>query len=73
VTVFAVRWGSTPRPVLEAAFRKLRMNAKGNVGVVLSRVDLRGHARYQFGDFGYYHRQFKNYYYQRGTKQIVNG
>jgi Mrp family chromosome partitioning ATPase len=53
VTLFVVRWGATPRALVQSAFRKLRRNVKSHLCVVLSRVDLRKHASYGFGDVGY--------------------
>jgi succinoglycan biosynthesis transport protein ExoP len=70
LTVFAVQWGATPQPVIEAAARKLRMNVHGDVCLVLSRVDLRQHARYRFGDFGYYHQHFEKYYRRRAKETV---
>ncbi|WP_448188438.1 GumC family protein [Azospirillum sp. sgz301742] len=61
-TVFCVRWDKTPRNVVAAAVRGL-LDAKVNVvGTLLTRVDVRKHARYGYGDIGYYYGRYRNYY-----------
>lgn len=48
-TVLVVRWASTPLAIFEAAARKLRTTSSHAPRVVLSRVDLRSYAQYEFG------------------------
>jgi len=55
--LFVVKWGSTPREVVQNALRLLRCPATGgqdlrnDVTAVISQVDLEKHARYRYGDF----------------------
>jgi uncharacterized protein involved in exopolysaccharide biosynthesis/Mrp family chromosome partitioning ATPase len=53
----AVKWGSTPREVVQNALRLLRRSATGEqesrnaIAAVITQVDLEKHARYRYGDF----------------------
>ena len=55
--VLAVKWGSTPREVVQNALRLLRQSEPGGkdlqdaIAAVITQVDLEKHARYRFGDF----------------------
>ena len=55
--VLAVKWGSTPREVVQNALRLLRQSETGGkdlrdaIAAVITQVDLEKHARYRFGDF----------------------
>jgi polysaccharide biosynthesis transport protein len=62
-SIFLVRWGQTPRRVVLGALRSLRQNGGPLAGVVLSRVDLRRHATYGYGDSGYFYGQYGRRYY----------
>lgn len=59
--IFLVRWERTPRELAVNAIRLLRELRK-NVGVVLSQVNVRRHARYGYGDYGYYYSKYRSYY-----------
>jgi polysaccharide biosynthesis transport protein len=62
-TVFLVRWAKTPRQVVLSSLR-LFDNAQGVgiTGVVLSRVNVRRHSLYAYGDYGYYYGRYPSYY-----------
>jgi polysaccharide biosynthesis transport protein len=55
--LLAVKWGSTPREVVQNSLRLLRRSATGGqdlrnaVAAVITQVDLEKHARYRYGDF----------------------
>lgn len=61
-TVFVVRWASTRREVVQMALRQLLDAGADMAGVVLSRVDVRKHAGYGYGDSGYYYGRSRKYY-----------
>jgi uncharacterized protein involved in exopolysaccharide biosynthesis/Mrp family chromosome partitioning ATPase len=54
-TLFAVRWGSTPREVAQNALQLLSSVAeydiRDSIAAVITQVDLKRHARYRYGDF----------------------
>jgi hypothetical protein len=53
--LFAVRWGSTPQEVVQNALQLLRParedDMRDAIAAVITRVDLKRHARYRYGDF----------------------
>ncbi len=61
-TVFVVRWSETRRAMVAAAMRQLRSSGAELAGVLLSMVDVRKHARYGYGDSGYYYGPLRKYY-----------
>ena len=61
-SIFIIRWGKTPRQIALGALKLLRSQGGGTVGAVLSRVNVRKHARYGFGDHGYYYGHYGSYY-----------
>jgi len=61
-TIFVVRWAETRREVVTTALRQLRGSGAELAGVLLSMVDVRKHARYGYGDSGYYYGTAKKYY-----------
>jgi polysaccharide biosynthesis transport protein len=61
-TVFVIRWARTPRAAVVTALKQLRSAGANLGGVVLSRVNIRQHARYGYGDSMYYYRGYKKYY-----------
>ncbi|HZL59293.1 MAG TPA: polysaccharide biosynthesis tyrosine autokinase [Stellaceae bacterium] len=67
-TMFLVRWGKTPRPVVLGALKSFQTNGGDLAGVVLTRVDFRKHATYGYGDAGYYYgsygKRYAGYYRQ---------
>lgn len=61
-SVFAVRWGRTPREIVHQGLKDLVETGAQVSGVVLTMVDPEKHARYGFGDSGYYYQGVKSYY-----------
>jgi succinoglycan biosynthesis transport protein ExoP len=59
--VFIVRWETTPRELALNALKLLR-DLKKSVGIVLAQVNIRRHARYGYGDYGYYYSKYRSYY-----------
>lgn len=60
-TVFVVRWEHTPRRVVLGAFKQLQSAGAMVAGVVLTRVNVKKHARFGYGDQGYYYGRYKEY------------
>ena len=61
-TVYIVRWERTPRNVALAGLSQLAEAGADIAGVVVSRVDVRKHARYGYADSGYYQGRYRKYY-----------
>jgi succinoglycan biosynthesis transport protein ExoP len=61
-TLFLVRWASTPRPLAINGIRQLIDDNASLAGVVMTQVKLRKHARYGYGDSGYYYGRYREYY-----------
>lgn len=59
--VFLVRWERTEREVALTALKQLT-EVSTNIGVVLSQVDLRRHAKYGFNDYAASYSKYRNYY-----------
>ena len=60
--VFVARWGKTRRESASLGIKQIK-DAGGSVaGVLLSRVDVKKHADYGYGDSGYYHSKYASYY-----------
>ncbi len=66
-TVFVVRWGKTHREVVLVGLKALMETGAHLTGIVLSRVDLKRHAEYGFGDSGYYYKGVKSYYTSKSS------
>jgi succinoglycan biosynthesis transport protein ExoP len=64
-TIFLIRWQETPRPVALGALKLLRTQGAGLAGFVMSRVNVRKHAKYGYGDSGYYYGRYGSYYGKR--------
>jgi len=60
-TVFVVRWEHTPRQVVLGALKQLQSVGGTVAGVVLSRVNVKKHAKFGYGDVGYYYGKYKEY------------
>lgn len=60
--VFVVRWGNTPRKVVQNAITILRQRSCRVAGAVISQVDLKQQAKYRHGDVAQYARSFSKYY-----------
>ncbi len=61
-TVFIMRWAETRREVAIMGLKQIMDTGADVAGVVLSMVNVRQHARYYFGDSGYYHGRHRKYY-----------
>jgi polysaccharide biosynthesis transport protein len=61
-TLFLVRWERTPRAVAIGALKSFRSQGGRVAGAVLSRVNVRKHAKYGFGDSAYYYENYGGYY-----------
>ena len=60
--MFVARWGKTRRESASLGIKQIK-DAGGSVaGVLLSRVDVKKHADYGYGDSGYYHSKYASYY-----------
>jgi selenocysteine lyase/cysteine desulfurase len=59
--IFLVRWEQTARELAVNALKLLRDTNK-SIGVVLSQVNVRRHAKYGYGDYGTYYSKYRNYY-----------
>ncbi len=62
-TLFVVHWGKTPREVVSSAINQLFNFGIKVTGVVVSQVDLKRHATYGYGDYGYYYGRYREYYH----------
>lgn len=60
--LFVVRWASTRREMVRAAYRQLQDAGARIAGVVLTQVDVRRLAQYAYGDKGAYAKAAKEYY-----------
>ena len=61
-TLFLVRWEKTRRPAAVSGL-KLTLEAGANLaGVVMSQVDVKRHAQYDFADSDYYYGNYTKYY-----------
>lgn len=61
-TVFVVQWAKTRRDSAMFGVKQLIDAGASLAGVVLSKVDVKKHARYGFVDSGYYHGEYTKYY-----------
>ncbi|HET6520453.1 MAG TPA: polysaccharide biosynthesis tyrosine autokinase [Geminicoccaceae bacterium] len=61
-TIYIVRWERTPRNVALSGLAQLAEAGADIAGVVLSRVNVRKHARYGYADSGYYSGYYRKYY-----------
>jgi capsular exopolysaccharide synthesis family protein len=60
--IYVIRWEDTPRHVALAGTRQMLDAGADIAGVILSRVDVRKHARYGYADSGYYQGSYRKYY-----------
>ena len=65
-TVFLVHWGSTRRHDVMMGVKQLVEAGADMAGLVLSRVNVRKHARYNYRDSGYYYDDKYTKYYNNG-------
>jgi succinoglycan biosynthesis transport protein ExoP len=61
-SLYVIRWEQTPRNVVLAGMRQMFEAGADIAGVVLSRVDVKKHARYGYADSGYYRGSYTKYY-----------
>ncbi len=61
-TILIVRWGKTRREVVNYVVEQMDTVGTRVSGIVLSMIDVKKHARYKYGDSGYYHGKSKKYY-----------
>jgi capsular exopolysaccharide synthesis family protein len=61
-TVFIVRWEKTPQHVAMSGLKLLHTQGANLAGVVLSCVNVRRHAQYDYGDAAYYYARHRGYY-----------
>ena len=61
-SLYIIRWEQTPRNVVLAGMRQMFEAGADVAGVVLSRVDLKKHARYGYANSGYYRGSYAKYY-----------
>jgi polysaccharide biosynthesis transport protein len=62
-TLFAVRWGSTPRASVKLGLKRLNASGQGSpVGVALTMVDSRKHSRFGYTDSALYAKDLVGYY-----------
>ena len=64
VVVFLAQWRRTPRKAIRAAMDLLTSVGADVAGIALTLVDVRGQARYGYGDAGYYYEHYRRYYSQ---------
>jgi capsular exopolysaccharide synthesis family protein len=61
-TILVIRWAATRREIAAMAVKHI-LDAGGTLaGIVLSRVNIRKHASYGYGDSGYYYGPARKYY-----------
>jgi len=60
--LFVIRWGMTQEAAARSAVEALAGVGARIAGTVLTRVDMRRHARYGYGDASAYYHSFKQYY-----------
>ena len=61
-SIYVIRWEQTPRNVVLAGIRQMIEAGADIAGVVLSRVDVKKHARYGYANSGYYRGYYSKYY-----------
>lgn len=66
--LLAVRWERTPKSIVAHAVKALRDNGVSSVSAVLSRVDLRKHKRYSYGDSVYVMSRNRGRYLQKASQ-----
>ncbi len=60
--LFVVRWQDTPRNLILSARKKLTEFGIGEIGCVLSQVNIKRHAQYGYGDARYYYNRYGHEY-----------
>ena len=62
VVLFVARWARTNRENVTHSIKQLTDNGARVAGVALTRVDVRKHSQYGYGDSGYYDSRYSAYY-----------
>ena len=60
--IYVVRWAKTRRETVIAGIKQLKEAGAHVAGLVLSQVDVRKHAQYEYRDSGYYYKSYSKYY-----------
>lgn len=61
-TVFVVRWAATHQKTVKLALEELADGGADVAGVLLTRVDVKKNAKYNFGDSDYYYSGLRKFY-----------
>lgn len=61
-TILVVKWAGTRRSVVGHAVNEVNSAGGTLGGVILTKVDVKRHSLYSFGDSGQYHGRYKKYY-----------
>jgi exopolysaccharide transport family protein len=61
-SIYVIRWEDTPRNVALAGIRQMLESGGDIAGIVLSRVNVKKHARYGYADSGHYQGSYRKYY-----------
>jgi polysaccharide biosynthesis transport protein len=70
-TVFAVRWARTRRETVLRGMRMLSQAGSCGIGVALTMIDVKMHAKYNFSDSGCFSQKMDEYYGTGGNKVIL--
>ena len=60
--IYVIRWEETPRNVALSGIRQMLETGGDIAGIVLSRVNIKKHARYGYADSGHYQGNYQKYY-----------
>jgi succinoglycan biosynthesis transport protein ExoP len=60
--LYAIKWDSTPRGLVMTGLKAAAESKFNLAGTVLTQVNVRKHAKYGYGDYGYYYSKYKDYY-----------
>ncbi|MGB0720815.1 MAG: AAA family ATPase [Gammaproteobacteria bacterium] len=60
--VYLVRWDSTDRKAMVTGLRALEAVDAKVLGIAVTRVDIRRHTSYAYGDYGHYYGRYSGYY-----------
>ncbi|WP_417781928.1 GumC family protein [Terasakiella pusilla] len=60
--IYGVKWDSTPRDLVKTGVRAAKEANIDLAGLVMTQVNVKKHAKYGYGDYGYYYGKYKDYY-----------
>ena len=60
--IYNIKWDDTPREAVVTGLKQIVDAKLPLAGVVLTNVNVKKHARYGYGDTGYYYGRYKEYY-----------